>query len=117
MAHNESQLSADVAEQSLVDDDEQSSTEVEELLPEDSEADIALVEQRNKRFLQAVSYLIEWAKHIITLGSALMVLARVRPTRGSLAMSSTEALSRSISSLGASGLSKLMDRWRSAASG
>ena len=74
MAHNESQLSADVAEQSLVDDDEQSSTEDDELLPEDSEADIALVEQRNKRFLQAVSYLIEWAKHIITLGSALMVL-------------------------------------------
>ncbi len=27
------------------------------------------------RFLQAVEYLIEWVKHIVTIGSALMVLA------------------------------------------
>jgi hypothetical protein len=33
------------------------------------------VEEQNKRFLQAVSYLIEWVKHIITIGSALMVLS------------------------------------------
>ena len=33
------------------------------------------VDTRNNRVLQAVSYLIEWAKHIITLGAALMVLS------------------------------------------
>jgi hypothetical protein len=32
-------------------------------------------EEHNKRVLQAVSYLIEWAKHIITIGSALMILS------------------------------------------
>ena len=39
----------------------------------DSETNFA--EEYNKRFLQAVSYLIEWAKHIITIGSALMLLS------------------------------------------
>jgi len=29
----------------------------------------------NARFLQAVAYLIEWVKHIVTIGSALMVLS------------------------------------------
>lgn len=32
-------------------------------------------ERRNQQLLQGLSYLIEWAKHIITLGSALMVLS------------------------------------------
>lgn len=41
----------------------------------DSESESNSVEQYNKRFLQAVSYLIEWAKHIITIGSALMLLS------------------------------------------
>lgn len=31
--------------------------------------------EHNSRVLQAVAYLIEWAKHIITLGAALMVLS------------------------------------------
>jgi hypothetical protein len=41
----------------------------------DLEAEPGLVEELNKRFLQATSYLIEWAKHIITIGSALMLLS------------------------------------------
>ena len=32
-------------------------------------------QEQNRRFLQAVSYLIEWAKHIMTLAAALMVLS------------------------------------------
>lgn len=39
------------------------------------DAQTSQAEEHNKRFLQAVSYLIEWAKHIITIGSALMVLS------------------------------------------
>lgn len=31
--------------------------------------------EQNERVLQGVSYLLEWAKHIITLGAALMVLS------------------------------------------
>jgi hypothetical protein len=34
----------------------------------------ASAEEQNKRVLQAVAYLIEWAKHIVTAGAALMVL-------------------------------------------
>lgn len=41
----------------------------------DTEGESNSLEQYNKRFLQAVSYLIEWAKHIITIGSALMLLS------------------------------------------
>jgi hypothetical protein len=33
------------------------------------------IQERNQRLLQGLSYLIEWAKHIITLGAALMVLS------------------------------------------
>jgi hypothetical protein len=39
------------------------------------ESDPYSADEHNKRFLQAVSYLIEWGKHIITLGTALMVLS------------------------------------------
>lgn len=35
----------------------------------------ASTEEQNKRLLQAVSYLIEWAKHVVTAAAALMVLA------------------------------------------
>lgn len=44
-------------------------------MPTDAETNANSVEEYNKRFLQAVSYFIEWAKHIITIGSALMVLS------------------------------------------
>lgn len=33
------------------------------------------IEEHNKRILQAVSYLIEWAKHVITISAALLVLS------------------------------------------
>ena len=33
------------------------------------------IEEYNKRILQAVAYLIEWAKHIITISAALLVLS------------------------------------------
>lgn len=32
-------------------------------------------DEQNKRLLQAISYLIEWAKHVVTAAAALMVLA------------------------------------------
>jgi hypothetical protein len=35
----------------------------------------AALEEYNRRFIQGVTYLNEWAKHVITLGSALMVLS------------------------------------------
>jgi hypothetical protein len=44
-------------------------------LPNDTDTDSNSDQEHNKRFLQAVSYLIEWAKHIITIGSALMLLS------------------------------------------
>ncbi len=34
----------------------------------------APADEQNKRVLQAVAYLIEWAKHIVTAAAALMVL-------------------------------------------
>jgi hypothetical protein len=65
----------DDEEQLASDEEDQLATDEEDQLATDEEADADLVEQHNKRFLQAVSYFIEWAKHIITIGSALMLLS------------------------------------------
>ena len=32
------------------------------------------IDEQNRRVLQAVAYLIEWAKHVVTIAAALMVL-------------------------------------------
>jgi hypothetical protein len=48
---------------------------VEEIVVTDDKNDLGDGEGHGSRFIQAVSYLIEWAKHIITIASALMILS------------------------------------------
>lgn len=75
MIDSENQFPTDSENQLTTDVEEPLSTDSEEHSPPSAKIDSSVVEELNRRFLQAISYFIEWAKHIITIGSALMLLS------------------------------------------